>query len=103
MFVVTLIQIYQRYISILKPRCCRFYPSCSEYALWQFRKRNFFVAFVLSAWRILRCNPYNSGGFDYPLVKKKHINTLKMANSKQKIRFFYVPCSKDTFYYIKAF
>ncbi len=58
---------YQKFLSPLKPAACRYYPSCSEYALWQFQKE-FFLAFFL-LFRVLRCNPFLKG-FDYPRVSK---------------------------------
>ena len=61
---IWLIGLYRKYISPLKPPCCRFTPSCSAYAIEAFRKRGFFVGFGLTVWRILRCNPYSKGGYD---------------------------------------
>ena len=63
------IRFYQRFISPLLPRSCRFTPSCSEYALTAFRERNIFAAIILSCWRVLRCNPFCKGGYD-PVPKK---------------------------------
>ncbi len=62
--VVSLITFYQKYISNLFVPSCRFYPSCSEYAKMAFVKYNFFKALVLTIYRILRCNPFNKGGYD---------------------------------------
>ncbi|MDA8060746.1 MAG: membrane protein insertion efficiency factor YidD [Leptospirillum sp.] len=45
---------------------CRFEPTCSSYAAEAFRKYSFFKAFRKSLWRILRCNPFHSGGRDDP-------------------------------------
>ena len=61
---IWLIGLYRKYISPLKPPCCRFTPSCSAYAIEAFRKRGFFVGFGLTVWRILRCNPFCKGGYD---------------------------------------
>ncbi len=61
---IWLIGLYRKYISPLKPPCCRFTPTCSAYAIEAFRKRGFFVGFGLTAWRILRCNPFSKGGYD---------------------------------------
>ena len=66
---IWLIGLYRKYISPLKPPCCRFTPTCSEYALEAFRKRGFFAGFILTVWRILRCNPFSKGGFD-PVPEK---------------------------------
>ena len=67
---IWLISLYRKYISPLKPPCCRFTPSCSAYAIEAFRKRGFFVGFALTVWRILRCNPYSKGGYD-PVPERK--------------------------------
>jgi putative membrane protein insertion efficiency factor len=55
---------YKRYVSPLLPPSCRFYPSCSEYALQAIRKYGVLKGGWMSAWRILRCNPLSEGGFD---------------------------------------
>jgi len=59
-----LIRLYQLGISPLLPKTCRFTPSCSRYGYEAFRKFNFFKAFMLTAWRVLRCNPFCHGGYD---------------------------------------
>ncbi|MBP7205226.1 MAG: membrane protein insertion efficiency factor YidD [Candidatus Cloacimonetes bacterium] len=61
---IGLISLYRRFISPLLPSVCRFQPSCSQYSLQAFRKYNFFKALGLSAWRVLRCNPFCKGGHD---------------------------------------
>ena len=61
---ITLVKLYRKYISPAKPPCCRFTPTCSAYALEAFTKRGFFVGFILTSWRILRCNPFSKGGYD---------------------------------------
>jgi len=73
--IIFLVTLYQRYISPIKPSTCRFYPSCSEYTIQAFEEYNFLKALMFSATRILRCHPFNPGGYD-PLpapTKKKHI------------------------------
>jgi len=61
---IWLIRLYKKYISPLKPPCCRFTPTCSAYAIEAFQKRGFFAGFILMTWRILRCNPFSRGGYD---------------------------------------
>ncbi|MBQ4070854.1 MAG: membrane protein insertion efficiency factor YidD [Clostridia bacterium] len=61
---IWLVRLYRKYISPLKPNCCRFTPTCSQYALQAFEKRGFFVGMALTVWRILRCNPFSRGGYD---------------------------------------
>ena len=67
---ILLVKLYQKCISPLKPPCCRFYPTCSAYAVEAFRKRGFIVGLGLSFWRILRCNPFGKPGYD-PVPEKK--------------------------------
>ena len=76
---IWLIGLYRKFISPLKPPCCRFTPTCSVYALEAFRKRGFFIGFILTVWRILRCNPFSKGGYD-PVPEKglRNPKDLKM-------------------------
>ncbi|EAL9456109.1 TPA: membrane protein insertion efficiency factor YidD, partial [Campylobacter jejuni] len=53
MICLKILRFYQKFLSPLKPAVCRYYPSCSEYALWQFQKKNFFLAFFSTFFRIL--------------------------------------------------
>ncbi len=64
---IILIKGYQKVISPLFPPSCRFYPTCSEYAIQAFGKYGVFKGGAKATWRILRCNPFNKGGFD-PLI-----------------------------------
>ncbi|MFA5510193.1 MAG: membrane protein insertion efficiency factor YidD [Candidatus Cloacimonadaceae bacterium] len=61
---IALIRFYKMVLSPIMPPTCRFYPSCSQYGLDAFRKYNIFKAMGLTVWRILRCNPFNKGGYD---------------------------------------
>jgi len=62
--IIALIRGYQRLISPLIGPCCRFVPSCSEYAIDAVRMKGCLVGLLLAAWRILRCNPFCKGGYD---------------------------------------
>lgn len=69
---IRLIRWYQRNISPHFPARCRFYPTCSQYALEAYQKHGFFYATCLTVWRLLRCQPCCRGGIDpVPLGKKK--------------------------------
>ena len=60
------IRFYQRFLSpLLAPRC-RYYPTCSDYAVRSIERFGILRGSVLAAWRLLRCNPLSRGGFDYP-------------------------------------
>ena len=61
---IWLISLYRKFISPLKPPCCRFTPTCSAYAIEAFQKRGFFAGLILTTWRIIRCNPFGRGGYD---------------------------------------
>lgn len=81
-FFELLIRFYQKYISPLKPACCRYYPSCSQYALEAVKKHGAVKGVLLAVWRILRCNPYSKGGVDY-VPEKFHFYTLKSEKRRQ--------------------
>ncbi|MCK9170646.1 MAG: membrane protein insertion efficiency factor YidD [Treponema sp.] len=58
------IRAYQICISPLFPSCCRYRPTCSQYALESIRKYGPGKGLCLAIKRILRCNPYHAGGYD---------------------------------------
>jgi len=59
-----LLRFYKRWISPLLPPACRFEPSCSVYAMQAFSRYGFLKGSRLTLWRLLRCNPFCSGGYD---------------------------------------
>jgi uncharacterized protein len=61
---IGLIKLYQRIVTPLKRPTCRFYPTCSEYSLQAVKKYGAIKGSWLSIKRILRCHPWNAGGFD---------------------------------------
>lgn len=61
---IVLIKFYRAFLSPLLGPSCKYYPTCSSYALEAFQQHHFFYAFWLTVWRILRCNPFSKGGFD---------------------------------------
>lgn len=61
---ILIIKAYRKYISPLKKPCCRFYPTCSQYALDAISKYGVLKGSFMSVKRILRCNPFNQGGYD---------------------------------------
>ena len=63
-FSVKLIRGYRYWISPFLPASCRFYPSCSQYALESYQKMGFCRATYLSLLRLLKCNPFHPGGVD---------------------------------------
>ena len=55
---------YQRYISPAFPRRCKYYPTCSAYAVEAIREVGVVRGLILAAWRMVRCNPFSNGGYD---------------------------------------
>lgn len=69
-FVICLIRAYQLLISPLFGPSCRYYPSCSQYALEAIKIRGVFKGSYLAVHRVLRCHPGCEGGYD-PVPEKK--------------------------------
>jgi putative membrane protein insertion efficiency factor len=59
------VRFYQRAVSPGLPARCKYYPSCSEYAVQAVRRYGILRGVVLAAWRLLRCNPWSYGGVDF--------------------------------------
>lgn len=69
-----LITFYQRFISPgFAPRC-KYYPSCSSYALTAITRYGF-KGIAMTVWRVLRCNPWSHGGVDY--VKEREVAVVE--------------------------
>ncbi|MFY9468685.1 MAG: membrane protein insertion efficiency factor YidD [Solirubrobacterales bacterium] len=62
--------VYRKLVSPLIASRCRYYPSCSSYAVEAVREYGVFRGFALAGWRLLRCNPFSDGGFDYVADQK---------------------------------
>lgn len=56
---------YRKLVSPLIGPRCRYYPTCSTYAVDAVRQYGVARGSVLAAWRLLRCNPFSDGGFDH--------------------------------------
>ena len=65
------IKFYQRKISPLFGPKCRFYPSCSQYAVEAIEIHGVLKGIILASLRLARCNPLFPGGYDPVPVKKK--------------------------------
>ncbi len=61
---IFIIRIYQKIISPLLPGSCRFYPTCSAYFVEALKKYGFFKGSILGVKRIVKCHPFNPGGYD---------------------------------------
>jgi uncharacterized protein len=82
--VTTPIKIYQKWISPMFGPRCKYYPSCSSYAVTAIE--NYGVKGVgMSLWRLVRCNPWSHGGVDYvPIKEDKNLNQNKAKNNANK-------------------
>jgi putative membrane protein insertion efficiency factor len=100
-FLLFILRIYQRFFTLLGYGSCRYYPTCSEYAKWEFENNKLLTAFYHSFIRILRCNQLFEGGIDYPLLGKL---TLKPKTLPlDSIKYWMVPNKKNRFFIIKNF
>ncbi len=63
---LSLIDFYRNELSPFMPKSCRFIPSCSNYAFEAYTKFGAGKGFILTAWRIARCNPFGGRGYDPP-------------------------------------
>lgn len=61
---ICIIKMYRKYISSLKRPSCRFYPTCSQYAIEAIERYGALKGTLISIKRILRCHPFNKGGYD---------------------------------------
>lgn len=80
-----LIFLYKRLISPLLPSSCRFYPACSDYAHKAIESHGAVSGVFLSAKRLLRCHPFNPGGYD-PVPGAIHRVRTPLKNIKKMDR-----------------
>lgn len=59
------VRFYQRFISPLFPRSCRYHPTCSQYMIDAINYHGAIKGFIMGTGRILRCHPFVKGGVDY--------------------------------------
>ncbi|NLL63009.1 MAG: membrane protein insertion efficiency factor YidD [Ruminococcaceae bacterium] len=64
------IKFYRKYISPRFPTMCKFYPTCSEYGIIAIERFGPLKGSFLTLWRVIRCSPLTSGGYD-PVPEKK--------------------------------
>ncbi len=67
---LAMIRFYQRRISPLKPKTCRFYPTCSQYAFEAIEHYGALKGGFMAIKRILKCHPFHPGGYD-PIMKEE--------------------------------
>ena len=94
-----IIKFYQKYLSVISYGSCRYYPTCSQYALWQFDNNGIFKAFYFTILRILKCNQLFEGGFDYLIVKLRANQNINYK--KIKIIYWYIPLKNGKYLVVK--
>lgn len=62
--IVKFIQVYQIILSPISRPSCRFYPTCSQYAVEAIEKKGVVVGLLKGIWRVIRCNPFGGSGYD---------------------------------------
>jgi uncharacterized protein len=62
---IALVYAWRFTFGIFLPPSCKYYPSCSEYALQALRRHGLVKGTLLAGWRLLRCNPWSHGGVDH--------------------------------------
>lgn len=78
-----LIKLYRMTLSKILPPSCRYYPSCSEYAIIAVRRFGAVKGGYLAFKRILSCNPFGKGGFDY-VPEKFSLRGARITNAEKK-------------------
>ena len=61
---IAFIRVYQYTLSPMLGQRCKYYPSCSSYAIDALREHGAVRGTGMAAWRLLRCNPFSNGGYD---------------------------------------
>ena len=77
---IALIRVYQYALSPFLGKKCRFYPTCSEYAEEAFSRYGFFKGGYLTLRRVVKCQPFHSGGYD-PVLPVEHSGKSDEANT----------------------
>lgn len=82
---ISFIRFYQRWISPAFPARCKYYPTCSAYAVLAIRSKGVILGVVLAIWRLVRCNPWSMGGIDYPPGGREIVTADKNHNQNQQL------------------
>lgn len=84
---IAVLQLYRKLISPLYGDVCRYYPSCSRYTLEAIQQWGMIRGIGLGAWRIVRCNPWASGGVeDIPEPRTRYrVTRLGFVANKEKV------------------
>ena len=78
-----LITVYQKFISPAFAPRCKYYPSCSSYALTAIQSYGL-KGVAMAAWRVMRCNPWSHGGVDYVKVQTEEKTITEQSLQSMK-------------------
>lgn len=101
-FIKLIFRFYKLVISPILPSSCRFYPTCSHFAYLTFAYSNPFFALKATLYRLLRCQPFCKGGFDYPIIFTTMHNVDSSLASPRRPSFiphicvWFVPLAANT-------
>ncbi|MCK4518500.1 MAG: membrane protein insertion efficiency factor YidD [Candidatus Omnitrophica bacterium] len=70
---ISIIRFYRRHFTAHRMPVCRFYPTCSEYAIESIRKNGVFGGGTRALLRVMRCHPLAAGGYDPPRLKQEKL------------------------------
>jgi putative membrane protein insertion efficiency factor len=79
------IRLYQRWISPAFAPRCRYYPTCSAYAVEATRELGPIRGLILAGWRLLRCNPFSHGGIDELSDRRLFRDTATRSERAQRV------------------
>jgi hypothetical protein len=76
------IRAYQMTLSPLLGDRCKYYPSCSHYAIDAISEKGSLKGLALTGWRLLRCNPWSQGGVDYVSTAERSITRTQLTGAR---------------------
>ena len=88
---LVLLKVYQRWVSPLLPPSCRFYPSCSAYAVEALQVHGLVRGIALTVWRLLRCAPWHPGGID-PVPPRRNRAGAPIGRAEDRATEERAPC-----------
>ncbi len=83
---IAFVKAWRAVISPLYGDVCKYYPSCSTYGLEALQLHGAIKGSALTLWRILRCNPWSKGGFDYVPGSDKHCQHVTGSSEAVALR-----------------
>ena len=94
---IALIAFYRRFLSPLKGKpTCIFYPSCSRYAIMALREWGFIRGMGYTAWRLLRCQPFSRGGYDFVPPRRSRPDRKTKSEIRITAPLPFLPAAQDT-------